>query len=140
MEKVCVASGEHGHFKNRRDDTYLEEKCFPELFPFGTGGYLSSCIEDPDRALGFAEYCVGQLISCDPKFRLNQSYICFILLVKESIQIQRCISTYFRQATRLPTLNKQNLSTISNEDLLRYNKSYQAFCNLRETTSYYEHF
>ena len=35
QEKVCVAPGEHGSFKNWEEDIYLEEKCFPEKFPFG---------------------------------------------------------------------------------------------------------
>ena len=138
MKKVCVAPGEKGQFKNWGEETYLEERCFPELFPFGNGGYLSSGIEDPERALGFAEYCVGQLMSCDPKFRMNISYIFFLLLVKELIHMKRCVSTVLRQATRLPTLNKQNLSNINNEDLTRYNRSYRVFQNLRGTAPYYE--
>ena len=138
MEKICVAPGEKGNFLNWGEDTFLEERCFPELFPFGTGGYLSSCVEDPDRALGFAEYCVGQLMSCDSKFRMNTSYIFFLLLVRELIHTKRCISTFMRQATRLPTLNKQNLANINNEDLTRYNRSYQVFHSLRGTAPYYE--
>ena len=138
MKKLCVAPGEKGEFKNWGEETYLEERCFPELFPFGNGGYLSSSMEDPDRALGFAEYCVGQLMSCDPKFRMTISYIFFLLLVKESIHMKRCVSTVLRQATRLPTLNKQNLTNINHEDLTRYNRSYRVFQNLRGTAPYYE--
>ena len=78
MEKVSVAPGEHGKFQNWGSDTYLEEKCFPELFPFGCGGYLSSCVDNPERAVGFAEYCVDQIMSCDPKFRTNTTYIFFL--------------------------------------------------------------
>ena len=47
IKKVCVAPGEQGQFQNWGEDSFLEEKCFPELFPYGTSGYLSSCIEDP---------------------------------------------------------------------------------------------
>ena len=61
MEKICVAPGETGTFKNWGQDIFLEEKCFPENFPFGTGGYLSA--DDPEKLVGFAEYCVGQLRS-----------------------------------------------------------------------------
>ena len=35
MEKVAVAPGEFGSFKNWGDDIFLEEKSFPEKFPFG---------------------------------------------------------------------------------------------------------
>ena len=94
---------------------------FPELYPYGTGGYLSSCIDDPNKSLGFAEYCIGQLMSCDPKFRTNKTYILFLLLVKELIELKRCRTTYLRQATRLPTLNKQSLNNINPEDLSRFN-------------------
>ena len=74
-KKVSVAPGEQGQFQNWGKDSYLEEKCFPDLFPYGTGGYLSSCLDDPEKAIGFAEYCVGQMMNCDPKFRKNHSYI-----------------------------------------------------------------
>ena len=43
--KINVAPGEGGKFKNWGSDTYIEEKCFPNLFPYGKGGYLSTCIE-----------------------------------------------------------------------------------------------
>jgi hypothetical protein len=49
MEKICIAPGEEGVFNNRGDDVFLEEKAFPEKFQFGTGGYLSSCIDDPEN-------------------------------------------------------------------------------------------
>ena len=32
MEKIVVAPGEYGCFKNWGTDVFLEEKCFPELF------------------------------------------------------------------------------------------------------------
>ena len=77
-------------------------------------------------------------MSCDPKFRMNHGYICFRLLVRELIHLKRCISIFFTQATRLPSLNKQNLSHLKQEDLIRYNRSYQVFQNLRGTGPYYE--
>ena len=79
MEKICVAPGEFGHFENWGKDVFLEERCFPEKFPYGTGGYLSSCVKDPTNDMGFANYCINQLMSCDPKFRQDSSYIFFLL-------------------------------------------------------------
>ena len=137
-QKISVAPGEDGSFQNWGSDIFLEEKCFPEKFPYGTGGYLSSSVEDPEKAIGFAEYCVSQIMSCDPKFRMDVTYIFFLLLVKELIQIKRCINTYFRQATMLPTVNKENLSRISPEDLIRYNRTYKVFKSLRGTCMYFE--
>ena len=138
MEKICVAPGEQGGFKNWGDDIFLEEKCFPEKFPFGTGGYLSSCINDPKHDMGFANYCVNQILSCDQKFRNDSSYLFFLLLVKELIQIKRCKSTYFRQATRLPTLTKQDVCNFDRSNLNRFNRSFQVFKSLRGTSMYYE--
>ena len=54
VEKMCVAPGESGLFQNWGDDVFLEEKCFPNLFPYGTGGYLSSCIDESENRIGFA--------------------------------------------------------------------------------------
>ena len=82
VKKICVALGEHGRFENWGTDVHLKEKCFPQLFPFGTSGYLSSCVDDPEKGLGFVEYCVGKIMSCDPKFRNDIKYIFFLLLVK----------------------------------------------------------
>ena len=89
MQKISVAPGEFGSFKNWGDDIYLEEKIFPEKFPYGTGGYLSSVLDNPENNLGFAEYCVNQIMSCDPKFRNDSTYLFFLLLVKELIMLKR---------------------------------------------------
>ena len=125
MEKICVAPGEEGGFKNWGKDIYLEEKSFPEKFPYGSGGYLSSSIDDPENSMGFANYCKNQLMSADPKFRRDPTYIFFILLVKELIQLKRCKTTYFRQARRLPNLKKQDVCNIDPSNLSRYNRSFQ---------------
>ena len=52
--------------------------------------------------------------------------------------LKRCISTYLRQARRLPNLSKQTLKDIDKADLVRYNQGYQAFKNLRGSAPYYE--
>ena len=69
MEKVCVAPEECGKFKQWNEELFLEETCFSEKFPYGTGGYLSSMINGHEDNMGFANYCVNQIMSCDPKFR-----------------------------------------------------------------------
>ena len=138
QEKVCVAPGEHGSFKNWGEDVYIEEKAFPHLFPYGCGGYLSSCLDDADNSIGFANYCKSQLLSCDDKFRKDDCYIFFILLVKELILLKRCISTYLRQATRLSNLTRDDVLHTKNSDLVRYNRCFQVFKSLRGTASYFE--
>ena len=138
METISVAPGEAGTFQNWGKEVFLEERCFPEKFPFGTGGYLSSCVDNPENDIGFANYCINQILSCDPKFRNDSSYLFFLLLVKELIQLKRCKTTYFRQATRLPNLSKNDVINMDPESLSRFNRSYQVFKSLRGTSMYYE--
>ena len=138
MEKVCVAPGENGIFKNWNEDIFLEEKCFPEKFPYGTGGYLSSMINSEGNDMGFAAYCINQIMSCDPKFRQDSTYVFFLLLVKELIQLKRCKTTYLRQAQRMPNLSRDDVLNIDPANLNRYNRSYQVFKNVRGTSMYYE--
>ena len=137
MEKICVAPGEDGKFQNWKKDVFLEEKCFPEKFPYGTGGYLSSQINNSENDMGFANYCINQIMSCDPKFRQDSAYLFFLLLVKELILLKRCKSTYWRQATRLPNMSKEDVINVDHENLSRFNRSYQVFKNVRGTSMYY---
>ena len=83
------------------------DNLFPEKFPYGTGGYLSSAIDNQDNNLGFANYCVNQIMSCDPKFRNDSTYLFFLLLVKELIMLKRCKSTYLHQATKIFEFDKK---------------------------------
>ena len=39
MQQICVAPGEYGKFVNWKEDLFIEEKSFPEKFPFGIGGF-----------------------------------------------------------------------------------------------------
>ena len=65
-DKILVAPGEFGTFQNWGEDIFLEEKFFPEFFPFGDGGYLSSLISNKND-MGFAAYVRHRLSSADPK-------------------------------------------------------------------------
>ena len=49
---TVVAPGEGQNFAN--EFKYQEEKCFPHLFPKGTGGYASTYMS---KGLGFSNYC-----------------------------------------------------------------------------------
>ena len=99
---------------------------------------LSSCVNEPKNDMGFANYCISQIMSCDPKFREDSSYIFFLLLVKELIQLKRCKNTFFRQATRLPSLSKSDVLNLDKSELNRFNRSYEVFKNVRGTSMYYE--
>ena len=138
MEKISVAPGESGKFQNWGEDIFLEERMFPDKFPYGTGGYLSTCMDNPEKNLGFAAYCVNQIMSCDEKFRNDSIYLFFLLLVKELIMLKRCKTTYLRQATKIPNLNKSHVLNQKHENLGRYNRSFEVFKTMRGTSMYYE--
>jgi hypothetical protein len=129
MSTISVAPGEKGEFQNWKGDVFLEEKAFPHLFPFGTGGYLSSCLSSK-KNMGFSVYCRNRLRSVDSKFREDQVYIFFLLLVKELVELKNCQSTYLRQARNTPGLTKEHISDTRYHNLQRYNRSYFMWGNL----------
>ena len=137
FSKVSVAPGEEGTFQNWGKDIYLEEKCFPHLFPWGKGGFLSTCIAKK-KPLGFAAYCRNRIKSIDPRFREDPFYIFFLLLIKEKIELKRCRETFLRQARKTPDLNRKHIAEIKAENLERYNRTYSTFKSMRGTSMYYE--
>ena len=138
MEKVQIAPGEFGEFKNWGEDIYLEEKCFPHIFPYGAGGYLSTNLDAKDTHNGFASYVRHRIMSADPKYRQDYIYLFFLLLVKELVQLKRCKSTYLRQARKLPNLTKTEVLEIGKTDLPRYNRSFEVYKTMRGTSMYYQ--
>ena len=137
MEKIQIAPGEFGEFKNWGEDIYLEERCFPHLFPYGAGGFLSTNLDAKDSHNGFASYVRGRIMSADPKYRQDYIYLFFLLLVKELVQIKRCKSTYLRQARKLPNLTKAEVLEIGKTDLPRFNRSFEVYKTMRGTSMYY---
>ena len=135
--KIHVAPGEGGKFQNWGEDIFLEEKCFPNLFPFGEGGYLSTCIKKK-KSSGFAAYCRNRIKCIDPRFREDSVYIFFLLLIKEKVELKRAMGTYLRQARRTPNLNRRQIAEIRPENLERFNRTFNVFRNMRGTSSYYE--
>ena len=137
LATISVAPGEQGEFQNWKGDVFLEEKSFPHLFPYGCGGYLSSCLSSK-KNMGFAVYCRNRLRSVDPKFRNDQIYIFFLLLVKELVELKNCQSTYLRQARNTPGLSKQHITDMRYHNLQRYNRSFSVFKKMRGTSSFFE--
>ena len=80
--KIFVAPGEKGNFMNLQENIFIEEMAFPALFPYGIGGYISSNILSGSD-IGFANYCRNCIMLADPKFRNDQIYLFFLLLVKK---------------------------------------------------------
>ena len=135
---VHVAPGEGGKFKTwgAEKDLYLEEECYPSIFFTGEGGFLSSNMKRK-KPIGFAFYVRNRLRSIDPRFREDNSYIFFLQLVKEKVELKRSIQTYCRQARKLPGLNKNHVQEIKMENLDKYNRTYSVFRNIRGTSMYY---
>ena len=137
LRAVSVAPGENGEWVNWKEDVYLEEKCFPELFPRGIGGYLSTCIATK-KNVGFANYCRSRLKSSDAKFRKSHIYLFFLQLVKESIALESAVATNLRQARNTKGLSKQMLGDMRFHDLERFARKYSAFKKCRGTSPYFE--
>ena len=60
MEKIQLAPGEYGKFCNWGDDIFLEEKCFTHLYPYGTGGFLSTNITEKILTKGLQHMSVKE--------------------------------------------------------------------------------
>ena len=135
--KICVAPAEKGLWKSWLDDLFLEEKCFPNLFPYGIGGYLSSnYLRNSNQ--GFANYVKSRLLSADDKFRKDKTYVFFLLLVKEMVELKRSEQVYFRKATKASNLTPESLQSVAPECLMRYNNAYSAFKTIRGTSAYFQ--
>ena len=137
ISSINVAPGEGGEFKNWKEDIFLEEKAFPHLFPYGTGGYLSSCLSSKTN-MGFATYIRHRVRNADPKFRNDQTYLFFLLQVKELVELKNCISTYLRQARNTPATTKELITDTRIHNLERYNRSFAVFKKMRGSSSFYE--
>ena len=136
-KKIFVAPGEKGKFVNWKQNIFIEEMAFPNLFPYGIGGYLSSNILSGSD-IGFANYCRNRLLSADPKFRNDHNYLFFLLLVKELIEMKRSKATYLRKAAKHPNLTRQVINELKKENLNRNNNVFNVYKNLRGSAPYYQ--
>ena len=138
LEKIIsVAPGEGGDLKSWGSDVFLEEKLFPQLFPYGIGGYLSSNLLKNSN-MGFSNYCKNRILSVDSKYRRDPAYLCFLLTVKELLEMRRSEKTFFRMAAKVPNLTQSIISDLSPEFFKRYNQAFTTFKHLRGTAFYYQ--
>ena len=136
-KKISVAPSESGKWINWQSELFLEEKLFPRLFPYGIGGFLSSNVLKKSN-MGYSNYIKNRLLSADPKFRNDASYVFFLLLVKELTDMKRSEQTYLRKATKVPNLTNKAVKDIGKEHLFRYNNAFQTYKTIRGTTMYYQ--
>ena len=112
IEKINIAPGEQGNFVKWGEDVFLEERCFPHLFPYGVGGYMSTALDGKNPNMGFTNYVRHRLLHVDSRFRNDTVYVFFLLLVKELVELRRSEETYLRQARWMPDLNITRLKPI----------------------------
>ena len=136
-EVLEVAPTDKGKFVNWRSEIFLEEKLFPNLFPYGIGGFLSSNLLKQSN-MGFSNYIKNRLLSADPKFRNDSAYCFFLLLVKELTDMKRSETTYIRKATRVPHLTPNLINEVTKQNLFRYDNAYSTFKTMRGTAMYYQ--
>ena len=134
---ISVAPAEQGSFQSWGSDLFLEEKLFPHLFPYGIGGFLSSNLMK-GKNMGFANYCKNRILSILPKYREDVEYIFFLTIVKEQLQMRRSERTFFRKASKVPSLTAAALSGISPEMLQRSNSLYNSLRDLRGSACYFQ--
>ena len=82
--------------------------------------------------MGYSNYIKNRLLSADPKFRNDASYMFFLLLVKELTDIKRSEQTFFRKASKSSNLTAKKVSEIGKENLLRYDNAYTTFKTIRK--------
>ena len=88
--------------------------------------------------MGFANYVKNRIMSADPKFRDDPSYLFFLLLVKEMVDMKRSKQTYFRKASKVPNLMAKSVKEIAKEHLYRYDIAYTTFKTIRRTAMSYQ--
>jgi len=85
------------------------------MYPFpGIGGYISTF---QPKGIGFVQYLKARLLGADPRFREDVTYVMFLFLMKEAIELKRSRVTYFRKA-RLHYKGKGNILKEAQKDEL----------------------
>ena len=100
---------------------------------------MSSVLDGKETEMGFSNYVRHRLLHVDSRYRNCTTYVFFLLLVKECIELQRCKNTYLRQARLIPDLSVSEIMQLKHENLTRYNRSFEVFRKMRGTSPYYEH-
>lgn len=78
-----------------------------------------------------------RMLGKETSFRRNQTYVFFLLCVKERCQVRSMTSIYYRKAYKKPGLGKKKLSQCNLTDLARSDASYAIYKNLRGTPPFF---
>ena len=85
----------------------------------------------------FSDYIKMRMLGPETEFRRNQTYVFFLLCIKERCQVRSMTSMYFRKAFKKPGLGSKKLSEVNLTDLARSEASYAIYKNLRGTPAYF---
>ena len=134
------APGENNIPKYILLDEQFEELAFPDLFPYGSGGYYS---KERQCRLPIRKYFQQRLLNVDGHFAKNIEYIFCAQYISDIQQIQSDANLAIR-LSRGCTLNGQNITagllrdTESLQQLIRTEQAYKFLKNIRGSPAYWQ--
>lgn len=91
------------------------------------------------QGVGFSNYVKARLLGVDPRFRNDKTYLMFIFLVKEMIELKRSRVTFFRKARVHYKGRHDFLKEADRDEILRHDIGYSAFKLMRGTPPYFQY-
>ena len=134
------APGENNIPKYILLDEQFEELAFPNLFPYGSGGYYS---KERQCRLPIRKYFQQRLLNVDGRFTKNIEYIFCAQYISDIQQIQSDANSAIR-LSRGRTLNGKNITagllrdTESLQQLIRTEQAYKFLKNIRGSPAYWQ--
>ena len=104
------------------------------VFNLGTGGYISTW---KDGGTKFSDYVKMRMLGPNTAYRRNQTYVFFLLCIKERCQVRSMTSMYFRKAFKKPGLGSKYISERNIADLSRSDATYAVYKQLRGSPPYF---
>ena len=133
---IILAPTDGQKFVNFQDVVHIEEKCFPHLFPHGTGGYLSTY---QSHGVRYSNYRKQRMMGIDRRFVEDKVYMAFLLQIKEALDIKNSRVLFFRKSkTDKTKYNKASLKDVDKSSLERTDLGFRALKNIRGTAPYFE--
>jgi hypothetical protein len=85
----------------------------------------------------FSEYIKMRMLGPQTAFRRNQTYVFFLLCVKERCQVRSMTSMYYRKAFKKPGLGRKKISECNLADLARSEATYSVYKQLRGSPPFF---
>lgn len=91
------------------------------------------------QGVGFSNYVKARLLGTDARFRNDRTYLMFIFLIKEMVELKRSRVTFFRKARVFYKGRQDFLKEADREEILRHDIGYKAFKHIRGTPPYFQY-